>query len=146
MDDKVINAGKEDLLVEKLGNYLLYLKNVRGCGEFEFNYKAIQIESRADTTLKIPNVFTPYEQTNNLFRLILDTSMLAFEAGTFNAKIFNRWGQAVFESGDPLDSWDGTFKGVQQPADTYFVIIKGVLDVCGARKETIIKRSLNLIK
>ncbi len=146
LDDKVISQNKDALLIDKPGIYQLHVKNGRGCGEFEFNYKAIQIQSNADTSLKIPNVFTPYEQTNNLYRLILDTSMLSFEPGTYQAKIFNRWGQVVFESADPLDSWDGTYKGVQQSTDTYFVMIKGILEVCGARKETIIKRSLNLIK
>jgi hypothetical protein len=32
-------------------------------------------------------------------------------------KVFNRWGEKVFESHDQLTGWDGTFKGkLQDPA------------------------------
>lgn len=34
-------------------------------------------------------------------------------------KIYNRWGQLVFESQDMDKGWDGTFEGKEQPADTY---------------------------
>jgi gliding motility-associated-like protein len=34
-------------------------------------------------------------------------------------KIYNRWGQLVFESRDRKIGWDGTFKGQPQPMDVY---------------------------
>jgi gliding motility-associated-like protein len=34
-------------------------------------------------------------------------------------RIFNRWGQLVFESRDPRIGWDGNFKGKPQPMDSY---------------------------
>jgi gliding motility-associated-like protein len=34
-------------------------------------------------------------------------------------KIYNRWGQLVFQSADPLNGWDGRFKGTLQPMDSY---------------------------
>ena len=37
--------------------------------------------------------------------------------------IFNRWGQLVFESGDP-DGWDGTFKGEPAPPEVYVYLAK----------------------
>jgi gliding motility-associated-like protein len=36
-----------------------------------------------------------------------------------NFRIYNRWGQVVFESGSPSYGWDGKFKGVLQPMDAY---------------------------
>lgn len=33
--------------------------------------------------------------------------------------IFNRWGEKVFEAGALGDSWDGTYQGRPQPAETY---------------------------
>ncbi len=36
-----------------------------------------------------------------------------------NWKIYNRWGQVVFQSNSPNFGWDGTFKGVPQPMDVY---------------------------
>jgi gliding motility-associated-like protein len=36
-----------------------------------------------------------------------------------NWKIYNRWGQMVFQSTSPKSGWDGTFKGKVQPMDVY---------------------------
>jgi len=33
--------------------------------------------------------------------------------------VYNRWGQKVFETYDPVGEWDGTFKGEPQPVETY---------------------------
>ena len=51
--------------------------------------------------------------------------------GVFNIKslrIFNRWGQVVFEKNNFLpnmesDGWDGTFKGQPLPSDVYVYMI-----------------------
>jgi gliding motility-associated-like protein len=43
----------------------------------------------------------------------------------FLIKIFNRWGELMFESSNILDSWDGTHKGSDVPDGVYFYIIKG---------------------
>jgi gliding motility-associated-like protein len=34
-------------------------------------------------------------------------------------RIYNRWGQLVFQSDNPYDGWDGTYRGVVQPMDVY---------------------------
>jgi gliding motility-associated-like protein len=34
-------------------------------------------------------------------------------------RIYNRWGQKVFESNDVNIGWDGTYKGNPQPMDVY---------------------------
>lgn len=33
--------------------------------------------------------------------------------------IYNRWGEKIFEADSLDDAWDGTFRGQQQPAETY---------------------------
>ena len=40
-------------------------------------------------------------------------------ADFFDMSIYNRWGQLVFHSNDINKCWDGNFKGLPQPADTY---------------------------
>jgi gliding motility-associated-like protein len=39
-------------------------------------------------------------------------------------KVYNRWGELVYESYDDNASWDGTYKGKDQPNDTYIYIVK----------------------
>jgi len=34
--------------------------------------------------------------------------------------IYDRWGQLMFQSTDPLTYWDGRFKGKQAPEGVYF--------------------------
>jgi gliding motility-associated-like protein len=57
------------------------------------------------TSLYIPNTFTPDEDEHNtLFRPITD-----FEILEWQLRIFNRWGELVFQSNDYSIGWDGHF-------------------------------------
>lgn len=142
----LIEPQNQTISIDRSGQYDLRIINKNGCGIDTIRIKAEQFQSRADTTLMVPNVFTPDETTNNEYKLLYDSAMVKFEKGTYRLQIFNRWGQIVFETNDPSGSWNGTYKKESCSPDTYFVVIRGVLEVCGARKETIIKRSLNLIR
>mgnify|MGYP003286366489 FL=1 len=45
-------------------------------------------------------------------------------------KVFNRWGQMVYQTNVMGDGWNGTVKGVQQPTETYSWIVE-CIDVDG---------------
>jgi len=73
-------------------------------------------------TIYIPNVFTPNEdQTNEVFRV--------YSSGLFdlNVKIFNRWGELIYEWQGLDGYWDGMYKGkpVLQDVYVYYVTAKG---------------------
>ena len=59
----------------------------------------------------IPNVFSP-----NGDGLNDHVNIHGFCIATYNLKIFNRWGEVVFETSDKDYGWDGTFRG--KPMDT----------------------------
>lgn len=62
----------------------------------------------------IPNTFTPNGDGLN------DTFGISGEAiKDFNLQIFNRWGQLVFQSGNPNERWDGSFNGEKVPQGVY---------------------------
>lgn len=42
-----------------------------------------------------------------------------YAIGKMMFKIYNRWGQLVYQSTNPNDGWDGKYKGVLQPMDAY---------------------------
>ena len=68
--------------------------------------------------------------------------MLAGIASFKYLKIFNRWGNIVYQSSstDPAQGWDGKFKGKDQPADTYTWILEAV-----GENDRTIKKSGSLI-
>jgi gliding motility-associated-like protein len=65
-------------------------------------------------SIGVPNAFSPDGDGINDF---LNVYGLGIE--TIDFKIYNRWGQLVFETNDRNQGWDGTFKGVPQEMDAY---------------------------
>jgi gliding motility-associated-like protein len=43
---------------------------------------------------------------------------------TLTMKIYNAWGDLVFETDDPMLPWDGTKNGVDQPIGVYVYVVK----------------------
>jgi len=69
---------------------------------------------------RIPNAFTPNgDELNSNFKVLTYCQDIL----AFNMKIYNRWGQLVFETGDYRTGWDGTFKDEPAPSDTYTWVI-----------------------
>ncbi|HEY6899668.1 MAG TPA: PKD domain-containing protein [Puia sp.] len=64
--------------------------------------------------LDVPNAFTPGRFGQNGI-----VKVVGFGIEHMVWRIYNRWGQKVFESNDPYRGWDGTFKGQLQPMDVY---------------------------
>lgn len=42
----------------------------------------------------------------------------------YSLQIFNRWGQVIFETGDPDEKWDGNFGKTSQPIDVYVYVCR----------------------
>ncbi len=72
-----------------------------------------------DTTcisrLALPDAFSPNGDSRN------DTFYIPHLCPIYGytIRIYNRWGQLVYESKDINTGWDGTYKGKPQPADSY---------------------------
>ena len=57
----------------------------------------------------VPNSFTPNGDGNNDVFQIFGEGIK-----TLDLKIFNRWGELVYESNNQFEGWDGTYKGQMQ--------------------------------
>ncbi|KQC00757.1 putative Ig domain-containing protein [Pedobacter sp. Hv1] len=67
--------------------------------------------------LYVPNTFTPNGDGRNDVFYAYGTVM------NFKIRIYNQWGQFVFESLSITQGWDGTFKGTLQPSGVYVYYI-----------------------
>lgn len=74
------------------------------------------------TDINLPNVFNPASDIsfNRNFGLI---NFNIVKLDYF--KIFNRWGELVFETTDPAKKWDGTLNNIQLPPDNYVWVVDG---------------------
>ena len=74
-----------------------------------------------DCNIGVPNAFTPDgNSTNDLFRILPQDGCII---NAFSMKIFNRWGELVFQTQDHTNGWDGTLDGNLQPQDAYIYVI-----------------------
>ena len=62
-----------------------------------------------------PSAFTPNAAQNNSFGPLGNV----IDIGSYGLNIFNRFGQLVFSSNNPLKKWDGNYKGVKAAAGVY---------------------------
>lgn len=77
------------------------------------------LEIEIDNNLKIvfPNIFSPDgDGKNDRFRPV-NRGSVAIDIVEF--KVFNRWGNLVYDNTDGLEGWDGKYNGEDQPSGTY---------------------------
>jgi gliding motility-associated-like protein len=94
------------------GTYNAYLVayNEAGCTDTAF----LVVDVIVNPLLDVPNAFTPGRFGSNGI-----VSVRGFGIGKMAWKIYNRWGQVVFESTTKKSGWNGYYKGVLQPTDVY---------------------------
>tara|TARA_B100000809_G_scaffold266863_1_gene332316 strand:+ start:5834 stop:8245 length:2412 start_codon:yes stop_codon:yes gene_type:complete len=71
------------------------------------------------TDIYIPNAFTPNGNGINEIFKVIGTNIMSI-----NVKIYNRWGELVFEWNDINDGWDGTHQNEPAPSGVYVYRIK----------------------
>jgi gliding motility-associated-like protein len=97
--------------------YIVYGTTEWGCTTSD----SINIYVDPQTLLALPNAFSPGNGPNNEFKIIkLGIASLNY------FRIFNRWGNLVFETNDINKGWDGTYNGVAQPMDVYVYEVEAV--------------------
>ncbi|MES2622471.1 MAG: gliding motility-associated C-terminal domain-containing protein [Bacteroidota bacterium] len=64
--------------------------------------------------LLIPTAFSPNKDgVNDFFRA------LNKDLAKYTLQVYNRWGEMVFETTDPLEGWNGIYKGIEQELGVY---------------------------
>ena len=98
--------------------YTIEIKTTTGC--VTVDTQMVKIVAHAD--VYVPSAFTPNEdELNDILR---PTLMGIKELHYF--RIYNRWGQLMYETKTNYDGWDGKYKGEAQPTQVVVWIVEGV--------------------
>lgn len=85
------------------------------------SYDSISIYLLNSGIVEVPNAFAPGVSPN--------TKLFAYQQGMASLtyfRIFNRWGNLIFETKDFSEGWDGTYKGTPQMFDVYVYDLQAV--------------------
>ncbi|MFL5753166.1 MAG: gliding motility-associated C-terminal domain-containing protein [Bacteroidia bacterium] len=99
--------------------YIVQATNSIGCSDYD------TIQVRVD--LKCGEVFVPnaFSPNNDGVNDVLHVRTNCFNQMLF--KIYNRWGEVVFQSEDPTIGWDGTYNGKPMDTGVFVYYIEGNL-------------------
>jgi hypothetical protein len=110
-------ATTQQITVTDTGTYTVQINEPgRACARI----LTYEIKPATCLDLELPNVFTPGVSggTNDFF-----TPIKTGPFQKFDIKIYNRWGELLFESSDPFFKWGGTNKmGGTVPDGVYYYI------------------------
>ena len=102
----------------------------------------VNIELCPEELIYIPNSFTPNgDEFNQRFSPVFTAG---FDPNDFNMKIYNRWGEIIWETYDHKSSWDGSYNNKMCPDGAYNWVITFGHPKTGLRKE--IRGNLNISK
>lgn len=108
-------------------NVCLTVTSYDGCTDT----KCKKVDADIHTALDLPTGFSPNGDGHN--------DILKVRGGgieTMNLKIFNRWGEKIFETNDQNIGWDGRYKGKLQEVDAYaFILTATFIDGTSATKK-----------
>jgi gliding motility-associated-like protein len=70
----------------------------------------------------VPKGFSPNGDGNNdkIFPRLVGVRTLTY------FKVYNRWGQLLYQTSNPDEGWDGIYRGVKQPMETYVWMAEGI--------------------
>ena len=99
------------IIVGDIGNYFVVVEDFRGCDGADGTF----VKRVCPVELFFPNVFTPNDDGVNDSYLPIGNSVVYF-----NIKIYNRWGEQIYETEDLTRGWNGKKNDSYAPTDSYF--------------------------
>jgi gliding motility-associated-like protein len=128
---------KPSVTLRQNQEYVIRVTLGNGCVVFD----TLRVTVAGEPGIYVPKAFSPNGdgQNDRLIPFLVGISELR------HFRVYNRWGNLIHHSGEPnyIYGWDGTYKGIAQPLDTYTWTAVG-LDVKGqliaARGSTLLIR------
>ena len=119
-------------------SYIVHGTSTIGCKTSDT--VTINVSKSPCENIFFPSVFTPNnDNVNDKFGPLCKVSILS---GFRVFKVFNRWGDLIFETKDGSHKWDGRSRGVDQPVGSYVYYLE--IDCNG--QNTLLKGVVTLIR
>ncbi len=103
-------------IVRQAGNYWVTASNYCGSVTDDFNL----LVNDCNCYLYYPNAFTPNKDNRN--ECFGPKYYCEFES--YLLRIFDRWGELLYETKNPEDCWDGKYKNTGVPMGVYVWVVK----------------------
>jgi gliding motility-associated-like protein len=104
------------VLIDRNISYVLKTYNAEGCYDLD-TINVLVFQTLPD--IFVPNAFSPEGRNRELRPKAVGISTLQY------FRVFNRWGQVVFQTTQFDKGWDGRVNGVTQPNGTYVWMVSG---------------------
>ena len=130
------------LFPSEAADYVVAMTAMNEVGCSDTAYASIHVEE--NLIYYVPNSFTPNDDEKN--QVFLPIISQGFKPGTYLLRIFNRWGELVFESRDPYTGWGGDYGPTHTncQSGTYTWVLN--FQVLQSQEDKEIKGHVNLIK
>jgi gliding motility-associated-like protein len=109
-----------------------------GCSNTDSVSVVVKEVTCEEPVIYIPNAFTPNGDNNNDFVYVRGNTIRELEF-----KIYDRWGEKVFETTDPKKGWDGYYKGKLATPAVYVYYVEAI---CFDNQRFFKKGNITLIK
>ncbi len=111
------NSTNSSFLVNAPGLYAVTVSNLCGVDSSAIN---VEFDNCMFCDIYIPNVFSPNDDGRNDSFVPLSNCNLE----NYQLTVFSRWGEQLFETNDPGQSWNGKFRGTSLSPGVYVYQIK----------------------
>ncbi len=120
---------------------ILLVTDQNGC-EIE-RQQTVEIPNSETSVVSYPNVFSPNgDNINPTFNIHIDEDFDG-EINVIEFKVYNRWGELLYNNENSNLGWDGSYKGKIVPPDVYAYYIEVAINGCKPKSK---KGNVTVIK
>lgn len=134
------NTGETACCIDVTASGTYTLKATTACGEVFHDSITVNFTD-CDYCILVPSAFSPNDDgLNDAFELMINCPL-----DIIDLKIFNRWGELIFNSNGKNKSWDGKIRGAMADIGVYYYYLSAHSTV-GSGKKIIKKGDITLLR
>jgi gliding motility-associated-like protein len=111
-------ATEPSVTIKQPGQYWLQVTDYNGCAGRDT--VVVVLKTDCPKVVYFPNAFSPnHDGHNDIFRPFAGAPL-----EKYSLEIYNRWGQKIFTSNDPLAGWNGEYRDVPATTGAYIYLCR----------------------